>query len=245
MACRIQDDPSRQQGVLNVKCSFAWAVLAAGTLQFLSATAPLLAQAPATGRAVMPVAQRPSGTNVAVIDISLVFEKYPKFQAQMQALKGEVETFEKSLRDEQAKMAKLRDDLQGYQPGSPQYKAKEEEMAKMGSSVQVDMALRRKEFLEKEARVYFDAYNEVYAVVAELADRHDIKLVLRFNSEEMKPEDRSSVLQGVNRAVVFQRNLNITGLVIKELGGSMEAPAAQQPTGASGQGTATRPRTVR
>jgi Skp family chaperone for outer membrane proteins len=229
--------------VLNVKCSFAWAAVAAGTLQFVTAATPLFAQAPAVGRPAMPVAQRPSGTNVAVIDISLVFEKYPKFQAQMQALKGEVEAFEKKLRVEQEKMTKLRDDLQGYTPGSPQYKAKEEEMAKMGSSVQVDMALQRKEFLEKEARIYFDAYNEVYGVVAELADRHDIKLVLRFNSEEMKPEDRSSVLQGVNRAVVFQRNLNITGLVVKELGGSMEAPAApQQSPGLSGQsGTAGRP----
>jgi Skp family chaperone for outer membrane proteins len=212
--------------VLNVKCSFAWAAVAAGTLQFSTAAAPLLAQAPAApapaARAIAPVAQRASGTNVAVLDISLVFEHYPKFQGQMQDLKKQVEEFEQTLRGEQQKMVKMRDDLQQYNPGSPDYKRVEQSMAEMQSTVQVKMAMQRKEFLEKEARIYFDAYNEVYQVVASLADRHDIKLVLRFNSEEMKPEDRGSVLQGVNRAVVFQRNLNITSLVVKTLGGSME-----------------------
>jgi Skp family chaperone for outer membrane proteins len=230
-----QDDLSRQQGVLNVNCSLAWAAVAAGTLQFLLA-APLLAQVPGGagaippaggGTTIAPVAQRSAGTNVAVIDISLVFEHYPKFQHKMTELKKEVEAFEGSLRGDQESLVKLRDNLQGYAQGSAEFKRLEEQMAKAQSEAQVKMALKRKEFLEREARVYYDAYTEVYDVVAAFSDRFNIKLVLRFNSEEMKPEDRSSVLQGVNRAVVFQRNLNITNSVIKELGG--EPPQATVP----------------
>jgi len=219
--------------VLNVKSSFAWAAVAAGSLVCLTAV-PVMAQAtgaPGTGRPIAPVASRPAGTNVAVIDISMVFEKYPKFQTQMKDLKTQVEEFEAWLRSEQQKLTKMREDLQGYTPGSQQFKDKEEEMAKFQSELQVKMALQRKDFLEKEARIYYDAYNEVYQAVATLADRNEIKLVLRFNSDEMKPEDRGSVLQGVNRAVVFQRNLNITNLVIRELGGDPRSTAPTRDDG--------------
>ena len=99
---QIKDVP-RQQGVLIVKFSIAWAALAAGMFQIVVA-APLLAQvggpAGTAGAAKSPVAPKSSGTNVAVVDISLVFEQYPEFQAQMKGLKGEVEQFEAGLRQE-------------------------------------------------------------------------------------------------------------------------------------------------
>ena len=70
--------------------------------------------------------------------------------------------------------------------------------------------------------------------VSTLAERNDIKLVLRFNSEAMKADDRNSVLQGVNRAIVYQKNLNITNLVVKSLGGEMANKSA-------GSGTPVKP----
>jgi hypothetical protein len=40
---------------------------------------------------------------------------------------------------------------------------------------------------------------------------------MRFNSEPMDATKRESVLQGINRAVVYQRNLNITNQIIEIL----------------------------
>lgn len=229
--------------------SLARAAVAAGSLQLVLATT-LLAQAPgaagagagagaggaAAARPVAPVAARPSGTNVAVIDISLVFENFPGFQKQMAELKSQVEEFEGVLKAENGEMMKLREKMSEYSPGSDNYKSIEESMARKTSDLQIRMAKQRREFLEKEARIYFDGYNEVYNVVSTLADRNDIKLVLRFNSEAMKPDDRNSVLQGVNRAVVFQRNLNITNLVIRELNGGTMPSTIKTPE----NGTASR-----
>lgn len=217
-----------------MKFSFAWAATAV-MLALLAWALPASAQGPGATRPVAPVAPRAPGTSVAVIDISQVFEKHARFQDQMKALKAEVEDFEKTLRDEQGKMTKLRDELQSYAPGSPQFKAKEEEMAKLNGDVNVKMALQRKEFLEKEAKVYYATYSEVYAVIGDFADRNGIGLVLRFNSEDMKPEDRASVLQGVNRAVVFQRNLNITNLIIKICNNGAPEPQSPGKTGSNGR----------
>lgn len=213
-----------------MKVKWAGAAIAVSMLQLGFVTCSLFGQAAGgANRPITPVAPRSSGATVAVIDISQVFEKHGQFQTQMLGLKKQVEEFEMFLRGEQKKMTTLRDDLQNYAPGSPQYKAKEEEMARVQSDLNVKMALQRKEFLEKEARIYYDTYNEVYQIVAEVSDRHGIGLVLRFNSEEMKPEDRASVLQGVNRAVVFQRNLNITNMVVGELAKRYPQAVAERP----------------
>jgi hypothetical protein len=80
--------------------------------------------------------------------------------------------------------------------------------------------------LEQEARVYFGIYREVEDAVINFAQRNRIGLVLRYTSDEMKPEDRNSVLQGVNKPVVFQQNLDITSHVLNQLnaGATMPAP---------------------
>lgn len=225
-----------------MKVSLAWAAVAASMLQLCLWATPVLGQT--TGGATrpnIPVAARPSGTNVAVIDIGMVFDKHPQFQAQMQDLKKQVEDLEAFMRNEQKRMMDMRKELESYGAGSPQYKAKEEEMARLSSDLNVKMALQRKEFVEKEARVYFDTYNEVYKVIANVADSNGIGLVLRFNSEEMKAEDRGSVLNGVNRAVVFQRNLNITKLVVEEVARMHPQTVSSKPGAPTGTAPGARP----
>jgi Skp family chaperone for outer membrane proteins len=218
--------------VLNVKFSIAWAALAAGTLQ-LCFTASLLAQGTggptgATGSTkapLIPVAPRPSGTNVAVLDISLVFEHYPAFQEQMTELKTQVEQFEAFLKKAQADLLKEREKLQDFAAGSEKFKELEEKITHDNTDLRLKMEHQRREFLEREARIYYDGYAQVYNVVSTLAQRNDIKLVLRFSSDSMKADDRNSVLQSVNRPVIFQNRLDITNLVIKALGG--EPPPAK------------------
>ena len=97
--------------------------------------------------------------------------------------------------------------------------------------MQVKMAQKRQEFLEKEARIYYEAYSKVYDEVAKLAARNDIRLVLRFNSEEMKQDDRNSVLQGVNGRSCINRISTSPGLVVRSLGGNgRRQPKIRRPT---------------
>ena len=66
----------------------------------------------------------------------------------------------------------------------------------------------------------------IEAEVKTFAERNGINLVLRFNKlDDMKEEDRASVLQGVNRAVVFQQRLDITELILGKLNGGPVVPA--------------------
>lgn len=158
-----------------------------------------------------------SGSRIAVIDISRIFKNHAGFKQAMEGMKKEVEAFEAELRNRGKEIEGLREQMRNYKAGSPEYKGIEEQMAKRAADGQAQTQLKRKDFLEREAKIYYDIYMEIGAAVAQFAQRNDISLVVRFNSAPIEGADRNSVLEGVNRAVVYQKNLNITDLVLQML----------------------------
>ena len=158
-----------------------------------------------------------AGTAVAVIDVNFIFKNHERFKQKMDDIKKDIEGFETHLRDERNKIQAKTEELKSLPSGSPQYKLLEEAIASMHTTLSLKTGRKRKEILEREAKVYFNSYQEIEERVSLFADRFGIGLVLRFNSEPMDATSRESVLQGINRAVVFQRNLNITNMVLEEL----------------------------
>lgn len=234
-----------QQGVLSVRLSLVCATLVAGPLSVLAlvATAPAQAPPPGGARPAAPAPASPppvSGTSVVVIDIANIFKNHIRFNDKMKEIKAEIDAFEASIRAEQTKFNQKREGLVQFNPSSPEYKKLEEELARMQSEVQVQVGLKRKTFLEQEAREYYKTYKEIEQSVAVFAQQNRIGLVLRFNGDEMKPDDRNSVLQGVNKAVVYHDRLDITEWILRDLNrGATAAPVGPTaPPGASAPQTA-------
>lgn len=225
-------------------------------ISFLSAClvalgiAPLDAQQPIRpvaqpGLAPRPQAIAPSsapapasaGVQVAVIDINYVFKNHQGFNARMEGIKRDIEAFEGELRNQQKAIVDLTQKLNEYNPASPEYKRIEEETTRDRIDIQAKAQLKKKDILEQEAQYYFEAYQQILSAVQVIADRHGIALVLRFDRDVIDPNDRTSVLKGVNRAVVMQRNLDITDLVLDSINGKV---IGQVPVGPAGP--AVRPR---
>jgi hypothetical protein len=76
------------------------------------------------------------------------------------------------------------------------------------------MGKLRKDFLEREAKVYYQTYLEVVGTVNDYAKRQGIGLVLRFNGEPIDPNRRDDVLREINKPVVMQDNIDITGDIL-------------------------------
>jgi hypothetical protein len=83
--------------------------------------------------------------------------------------------------------------------------------------LQVKIQLKKKEFIEQEARVRYNAYQEILAHVARFCDRNGIQLVLRFSGDEMDPNNAQSVQAGLMREIVFQREPDITQYIVSAL----------------------------
>ena len=158
----------------------------------------------------------------------------------MEKMKKEVETYEQHLRTQQQQLLKEKERLNDYRPGTTEYEQLERSLADRSAKLQVDMQMKRKEFLEREAYVYYRVYENVAAAIQQFAEQNSIELVLRYSGEQMDPANRQSVLQGVNRPIVYHRDLDITREVLDRLN---RAPRVTQ-GGASG-GTAPAPRSRR
>ncbi len=181
----------------------------------------------------MAQGQAQTGTRVAVIDISAIFRDHPGFRAQMEGMKQDVKAFEAQLQQRGAQIKTLQQQMQAFKPSSPEYKAKEGEILKIQADGQAAAAIKKKEFLEQESQIYYKTYREVEAEVGKFAQRYGIGLVVRFNAGDIDPNVRASVLEGVNRAVVYQAGLNITGSVMKQI-------QAKYPNSVAGKPAATR-----
>ena len=73
------------------------------------------------------------------------------------------------------------------------------------------------DLLNREAKIYYDTYQQMQSVVSSLANQHGISLVLRFDSGAIDSTNRAEVIKGVNRAVVFHRRLDLTNMVIGQM----------------------------
>ncbi|MDP6442322.1 MAG: OmpH family outer membrane protein [Pirellulaceae bacterium] len=171
-----------------------------------------------------PLSARAQGTNVAVLDIGLIFKNHQRFNQSMERIKAKIDAFEAQLKTSGKSLQTSSEKLKQFNPGTASYKAEEARIEKLASDLQLQKRLKTKEFLEEEARVYYQAYNEVLRVVSVFCEQHNIGLVIRYNSTQIDPTKRESVLQGVNRAVVFQDRLDITKDILAELNRGAPAP---------------------
>ena len=90
-------------------------------------------------------------------------------------------------------------------------------MAKKVSDLQVAMTLKRKEFVTRETAIYYETYGQIQASVEKIATQYGISLVLRYDSSPMEEDNRPSVQKGVANPVVYQRNLDLTAMVIESI----------------------------
>ena len=88
------------------------------------------------------------------------------------------------------------------------------------------MGKLRKEFLEREAKVYYQTYLEVVDAVKYYAKRQNIGLVLRFNGEPVDPNRRDDVLREINKPVVVQDQIDITPDVLALINRDQQGGAA-------------------
>jgi Skp family chaperone for outer membrane proteins len=205
----VKDDQSTQQGVLDVKIRLMFATIVA-SFGLLPALSMAQVQPP------RPAAAAPQRSpEVVVLDVSKVFKDHARFNQSLEVMKKDVEAFENYIRQERTRINGLVETLKNYNPGTPEYKKVEEDAARITSDLQVQTQLKRKEFMDREAKLYYNTYIEVSRTVERFANEQGMSLVLRYNSEEIDENSRDSVLAGVNNAVVYQYKLDITGVITK------------------------------
>ena len=163
---------------------------------------------------------------VAILDVAKVFKDNTSFGDKMAALKAEAERLKGQVTAEQdrikVEVMKLRD----LKPG-PERNKREADLEQQHTHLRTTTRQAESELLSQEARVYFDTYREMQAVVEAIAQANGFSLVLRFDSEDIDPNNQQSVKKGLNRSLVFHRKLDLTSLVSQQLNARMAAAPAK------------------
>jgi Skp family chaperone for outer membrane proteins len=163
-----------------------------------------------------------------VVDISAIFKRHARFKATMDSMKKEMEGIEAELKADRDNITKHEQQRNAFQVGTPDYKRADEEVARMMAEFQLKMGRLRKDFMDREAKVYYATYKEVVEVVNYYAKRQGIGLVLRFSGEEIDPNRREDVLREINKPVVMQDSIDITGDILALLNRDQQATPQQQ-----------------
>ena len=173
---------------------------------------------------------------IAVVDVSYIFKQYTHFSSAMNGLKKEMESAEGQLKSERDAIQAKEESRKQYNVGSPEYKQLDEEIARQKSDFNLKAGRIRKDFLEREAKVYYQTYLQVSNAVQHYAQQHNIGLVLRFNGDQIDPNRREDVLRAINKPVVSQNNIDITPDILALLnrgatpGGAAPAASNRRPT---------------
>jgi Skp family chaperone for outer membrane proteins len=170
-------------------------------------------------------------SNVAIIDLSYIFKEHIGFKAATERMKADVAAAETSLKDERDSLTSLLKEFTENPPhkkGSAEYKQMEEDLAKRQADLQISVNLRKKEFMEREAKIYYNVFKEIMAEVKSYCDQNQITLVLRFNGDPVDPTDPQSILKELNKSVVhYQESIDITPHIL----GSLNRRLSSRPTG--------------
>ncbi len=172
-------------------------------MRFISKAAIAMAIGTLAALAPQAASAQDAGHRVAVVDVAFIFKNHPAIKAQVTAVENDLKAYDGELTGKRDQLKAGAEQLKAFKPGSPEYAAQEERVASMESKLRLDMARKKKELSDAEARIYYDNYQKIAEGVKYLANVYKINLVIRYNSEDMDLEEGQSVIRGVMKNVVF------------------------------------------
>ena len=203
-----------------------FAIVSAAAISILStplATSALAQQQPS------PSANA-SRYGIAVVDINYIFKNYSQFKTAMDGIKADIEKAEVTLKTDREAIQAKEEKAKQYQSSSAEFRQLDEEVARLKADFNIRAGRTRKDFQEREAKVYYQTYLQVSSTVQYYAQQNNIGLVLRFNGDQVNPDRPEAILKAINKPVVSQNNIDITPdvLAILNRGGTPGgvAPAA-------------------
>ena len=162
------------------------------------------------------IASAQEAGRVAILDVAKVFKENKAFDRKVNEIKELADQLKKQITAEQDRIKTAVMKLREMDPG-PERNQLEANLEQQHTALRTKTRQNEAELLNREAKVYFDTYREMQAVVEAVAQANKISLVLRFDSESIDPNNRNEVIKGVNRAVVFHRKLDLTEFISNEL----------------------------
>ena len=169
----------------------------------------------------------PQSGLVAVLDVAKVFKENQEFASKMELIKAEADTLKDQITKQQESIKARAQQLGSYEVGTADRNKLEADLEQQQAALRTKARQAEADLLNREAKIYYDTYQNMQGIVSSLSGQYGISLVLRFDSEPIDSTNRAEVIKGVNRSVVYHKRLDLT----KEVTAAMNQRQAMAPTG--------------
>jgi len=194
----------------------------------LITTIALVASAVLAVSSFAPNAAAQDGGIVAVLDVAKVFKVNKNFDSEMKLIKEQAESLKSQIQQQQEAIKAEAMKISNFEAGSAERNKMEAEVEQKQAGLRTSARQAEADLLNREAKVYYDTYMTMQKVVGDLAAKHGISLVVRYDGGSVDPASRPEVIKAVNRSVVFHRDIDLTNMVINGMGPRVADAAATQ-----------------
>ena len=158
------------------------------------------------------------GGIVAVLDVAKVFKVNQNFDTEMKAIKKEADGLKTQIQQQQEAIKSEAMQISQYEAGSQDRNKMEAAVEQKQAALRTSARQAEADLLNREAKVYYNTYTKMQSVVSDLAAKHGISMVVRFDGGTVDPTVRPDVIKAVNRTVVYHRDIDLTNMVIGGMG---------------------------
>jgi Skp family chaperone for outer membrane proteins len=155
-------------------------------------------------------------TKIALLDVNKVFKKNAKFKEEMAQIKKEADEMDKKMKEEEATLRSAANQLTEMSKGSTEYSQLEAQIARSKTEWTVDVQVKRRAFLQREANIYRLTYQEVEEIAGKYARERQIDAVFRFMGDPVDSNSPDSILAEINKPIVWHNEkVDITSAIIQ------------------------------
>ena len=148
---------------------------------------------------------------IGVLDVNRLFKKHAELKRKLRDLQAEATLVQAKYESELKTLQKKSEELKGLTAGSREYQNLEEDLVKEKARIQAEIPLKRKDFVQREARLYLEVYQEIKKDVAKIAKSQRLTLVLNANLDEINRDNPEEVARGIsNKVVWFDDSIDLT-----------------------------------
>jgi len=165
---------------------------------------------------------------IGLLDVSYAVKNYPRFLDSIAEMKRDVEEAEEEVKHQKSKLDNLTAQLAIHPVGTEEHNTLEDRITALKNELTSSVARQKRDFVQREAKIYYDAYKDIVEQSEQYARQHGIVMVLRFSGDEVNVNDPKSILQHINAPIVwYDEDRDITKAVLQRLTERSKKKAAE------------------
>jgi len=158
---------------------------------------------------------RVTANEIAVVDLAKVFDSHRRLTEKREEVRRDAQAVQDRLKALVEAGKKLQEELKNAKPGSSDHTRIQRELQEKAAEIQKYQKEQVQEIQQAEAEIYQDAYKKVVEEIQRIAEVRGLRLVLRYQADNIDSKDPKKLIESLNRQVLYEKGLDITDEVVQ------------------------------